>query len=148
MVLVAGGLGVTPDVFREAFSRVKPAPAGQEPDPRQVQLNKRALLDALSKYGVTNDRLDEVSDTYRYRPGAGNVWKHTDAMVEVVITNVGGKVTGFGIKNAGNGYSSPPQISVPGFPNLKTKVTLQFTKDLATNGSIKAIEIIPPATLP
>src|SRR5689334_10813701 len=31
VVLVAAGLGVTPEVFRDAFSRVTPAPAGREP---------------------------------------------------------------------------------------------------------------------
>jgi hypothetical protein len=35
--LVAGALGVPPDVFREAFSHVTPAPGGEEPDPDQVQ---------------------------------------------------------------------------------------------------------------
>ncbi|MEI8283231.1 MAG: hypothetical protein WCG75_12560, partial [Armatimonadota bacterium] len=35
VILVAGGLGVPPQIFREAFSHVKPAPAGQEPDPEQ-----------------------------------------------------------------------------------------------------------------
>src|ERR1051325_7086572 len=58
VVLVAGALGVQPQVFRDAFSHVRPAPRGTEPDPRQVRENKAALMSALGRYGVTNDRLD------------------------------------------------------------------------------------------
>ena len=80
MPLSRRGLGVPAEVFREAFTHVKPAPAGEQPDPEQVQRNKRALLDALGKYGVNNDRLDEVSNMYRYRPGDENLWRHSDAI--------------------------------------------------------------------
>src|SRR5438552_11396179 len=40
VVLIAAALGVTPEVFREAFSHVRPAPAGREPEPGQVRQNK------------------------------------------------------------------------------------------------------------
>ncbi len=66
VILVASALGVPAKVFREAFSHVHPAPAGTRPDPEQVRANKDALLSALSKYDVTNDRLDTVSNYYRY----------------------------------------------------------------------------------
>src|SRR5579862_3361570 len=46
VVLIAAALGVPPETFREAFSHVMPARAGEEPDPDQVQRNKRALLSA------------------------------------------------------------------------------------------------------
>src|SRR5690349_4185380 len=59
VALVAGALGVKPDVFREAFSRVTPAPAGEHPDPDQVRNNKDALLAALAPYGIANERLDQ-----------------------------------------------------------------------------------------
>src|SRR6059058_3191920 len=55
VILVASALGVTADVFRDALSHVTPAADGRAPEPEQVRKNKRALLDALSKYGVTND---------------------------------------------------------------------------------------------
>jgi len=71
VVLVAGGLGVKPEVFREAFSHVKPAPAGTEPDPEQVRKNKAALMDALGKYGVTNEKLDTVSKLLPLRAQQG-----------------------------------------------------------------------------
>lgn len=147
VVLVAAGLGVPTEVFREAFSHVTPAAAGQEPDPQQVQLNKRALLDALGKYGVTNDRLDQVSDTYRYPPGDPNLWKHSEAVV--IATVVNGKVTGFHIVKAGGGYTTPPRITVPGFADLPIEVTLHFGSDLQTNGSIAAIKLTDtPTTKP
>src|SRR5690348_4898968 len=57
VVLIASMLGVPEEVFREAFSGVSPAGAGQEPNPIQVQLNKSALLEVLGPYGVTNDHL-------------------------------------------------------------------------------------------
>src|SRR4051812_1064265 len=75
VLLIANALGVTPEVFREAFSRVKPAPAGTEPDEAEVQRNKAVLLGALSRYGVTNETLDRVSNYYRYRPGEGRIWR-------------------------------------------------------------------------
>jgi hypothetical protein len=72
--LIAAALGVPTQVFREAFSSVSPAAAGEEPDPAQVQRNKAELLEVLAPYGVTNERLDEVSDFYRYAGSAGQTW--------------------------------------------------------------------------
>lgn len=141
VVLVAAGLGVPADVFREAFSHVRPAPAGHEPDPQQVRRNKEALLDALGKYGVTNDRLDTVSNTYRYRPGGRELWTHADAVVTATVAD--GKVTGFEIKTAGAGYTTPPKVSIPGFPKLTATVTLHFDTDLTKNGSIESVKLTP-----
>ena len=62
VILIGNALGVTPEVFREAFSHVKPAPGGEQPDPAQVQRNKAALLKALGPYRVTNELLDRVSN--------------------------------------------------------------------------------------
>jgi hypothetical protein len=139
VVLVASALGVAPEVFRDAFSRVKPAPAGERPDPAQVQLNKQTLLASLGPYGITNDRLDEVSNFYRYNGRDGGIWRHTPATVAATVRN--GVVTGFTIVNAGAGYTSAPDISVPGQPGLKVKVTLSFGPDFASNGSLKEIQL-------
>ena len=139
VILVASALGVDPEVFRDAFSRVKPAPAGEQPDPAQVQLNKQALLDTLEPYGVTNDRLDEVSNFYRYNGRNGGLWRHTPASVTATLHN--GFVTGFTIVNAGAGYTTAPAISVPGQPGLKVIATLSFGPDLARNGSLKEIKL-------
>ncbi|MEQ1843928.1 MAG: hypothetical protein ABL994_26285 [Verrucomicrobiales bacterium] len=34
-------------------------------------------MSALGKYGITNERLDTVSNFYRYPPGRGDLWKTT-----------------------------------------------------------------------
>ncbi len=70
VALIAAALGITDDVFREAFSRVRPArPGSGGPTNEEAQQNKAALMKALGKYGFTNERLDAVSNFYRYPPG-------------------------------------------------------------------------------
>ena len=142
VALVAGALNVSPDVFRKAFSGVSPAPAGQQPDPAQVRLNKEALLRVLGPDNVTNDRLDEVSNYYRYRPESGQLWRHVPAQATATLRD--GQLVSISLKEAGAGYSSPPRVSIEGVPNAKATVTLSFTTDLKTNGSIKSIGIEKP----
>ena len=144
VVLVANGLGVTPEAFRNAFSRVKPAPAGSAPEPEQVQRNKANLLDALGRYGVTNEQLDHVSNYYRYRPDSGRLWTTTPAAAYATIRN--GVVTLIVITEGGAGYSSLPIVSIPGHPGMKFKTTLAFGKDLKKNGSIASIIIASGAS--
>lgn len=137
--LIAAGLGVKPDVFRQAFSGVTPARGGG-PTEGQARSNKAALLSVLGKHGVTNERLDEVSNYYRFNPGAGETWKQSPAEIQATITE--GKVTGFKIVNAGAGYSSPPTVTIPGYPNVQTRVTLEYGTNLTTNGRISSVEIL------
>ena len=65
VALIAAALGVEPEVFRQAFSNVKPARGGA-PSAARVRANKEVLMSALGKQGITNDRLDTVSNYYRY----------------------------------------------------------------------------------
>ncbi len=139
VVLIAAGLGVPSDVFREAFSHVRPAPAGEAPDPEQVRRNKGELMSALAKYGVSNESLDRVSNYYRYNRSRGEWWPYRAAKVEAIFSH--GTVTGFKIVDPGAGYSSPPTITVAG-SNVTTVVTLAFGRDLAKNGSIASIKIV------
>ncbi len=139
VILIAAALNVSPEVFRKAFSNVKPAPAGQQPDPAQVVLNKQTLMQSLGPYGVTDDRLNTVSNFYRYSRSRGEMWRHTPAEAYATVEN--GAVTGITITNAGAGYSSPPKVSVPGLSNVVLTATLSFGTDLDTNGSIKKIEV-------
>lgn len=141
VVLIAAALGVSPDVFRDAFSKVTPARDGS-PTETQVRANKQFLMDALSKFGVSNDRLDTVSNYYRYRPQSGELWTHTPAKAKAIIED--GVVTGFEIVEAGAGFSTPPQIVVVGHPEVKAEATLDFTTNLKTNGSIESLVIIKP----
>jgi hypothetical protein len=139
VVLIAAALGVPPDVFREAFSHVRPAPAGTRPAPDQVRKNKDELLKALGPYGVTNDRLDEVSDYYRYVQRRGQLWPTKPAATYAEVK--GGKIVRFVVTKGGAGYSSPPSVSVPGF-DVEAKVELSFGKKLETNGSVAAITLV------
>jgi hypothetical protein len=143
VVLIAAALKVPANVFRKAFSNVKPARGGQEPDLAQVSKNKQTLMSSLGPYGVTNERLDTVSNYYRYRPGNGELWRHTPATAYATIQN--GVVTAVTIVDPGSGYSSPPTISIPGIANANLTATLSFGDDFAKNGSIKEIAIAAPA---
>jgi hypothetical protein len=141
VVLIAAALGVPSNVFREAFSHVRPAPAGTRPDPEQVRRNKEALMDALEKYGVTNDRLDEVSNYYRYVRRRGELWKTRPAAAYALVKD--GKVTSVMITNGGSGYSSPPTVTVHDVPGFEAEVKLAFSKQLNKNGSVASIKLVP-----
>ena len=142
VILIASALGVPADVFRSTYRNVTPAPRGQEPDPRQVGLNKEALLTGLSPYGVTNDRLDAVSDYYRYNPGRNEMWRHTPAAGYATVTK--GVVTSITITNTGSGYTTAPAATLTGLPNATLTVKIQYSKELAENGSITAITVDKP----
>ncbi len=143
VVLIAAALGVPTEVFREAFSHVHPAGPDRGPTGDEARANKRALMQALAPYGVTNDRLDEVSNYYRYNRSRGEMWPTTDATAYALIKN--GQITGFDITDAGSGYSSPPQVSVPGF-QLTPSATLAWSKDFESNGSVSGLTLPDPKT--
>ncbi len=138
--LIAGALGVSAKVFRDAFSKVTPTPDGSDPDPSQAQANKQILLDALGPYGVTNERLDEVSDYYRYFGTDGAQWPRTKAKARVKIRN--GKVVRITIKKAGSGYSATPKVTVRGYPNVKVKAKVAYGTDFSANGQIVRLKVV------
>jgi hypothetical protein len=139
--LIAAALGVPAAVFREAFVHVQPAPAGEQPDPAQIRLNKEALLQRLGLYGVTNERLDEVSNYYRYRRESGELWRHVDASGFALIR--GYKIVSITMTNPGAGYTSAPLVSLPVGLTVYPMAILAFGTDLSTNGSISKIELTP-----
>jgi hypothetical protein len=143
VVLIAAALEVKPDVFREAFSGVTPARDGP-PTPEQAQRNKAALMKVLGPHGVTNERLDEVSNYYRYQPQKGGLWRTTPAEAHAVVED--GKVKQIVVTNPGSGYSTLPKATVEDMEKIQLKVTLQFGKDLKKNGVIGSIEIALPET--
>jgi hypothetical protein len=140
VVLIAAALGVPTEVFRGSFSAVSPAAAGEEPDPAQVQANKAALLRVLAPYGVTNERLDEVSDYYRYNGSAGEVWRRSAATARAVVRN--GRVVSVRIVRAGAGYSSTPRVLLAGYPKVKVRATIAYGTDLATNGRVAKLALV------
>jgi hypothetical protein len=136
-VLIAAALGVKTEVFREAFSGVTPAKGGG-PSGDEARRNKDALLKVLGPHGITNERIDEVSNFYRYRPQNSELWKHKEAKAHAIVEN--GKVTKVIVTDPGFGYSSPPKVTVNGLPDAELRVSLLFDKDFQKNGSIKAIQ--------
>jgi hypothetical protein len=138
VVLVAAALGVKAEVFREAFRGVTPA-RGRKPTGEEARRNKAALMKVLAPHGVSNDRIDEVSDYYRYQPGRGRLWKASPAEAHAVVE--GGKVLRVVVTEPGSGYSTPPKATVRGMEGLALKVTLQFSKDLKKNGSVRSVAV-------
>jgi hypothetical protein len=138
--LIAAALAVKPEVFRKAFSGVTPA-RGRGPSREEARKNKEALLKVLAPHGVTNERLDEVSDYYRFRPQAGEFWPTTAAKGHAIVED--GKLKKIVVTEPGAGYCSPPTVQVEGFKDVEVKTTLEFSKNLKTNGGISAIEILP-----
>jgi hypothetical protein len=138
VVLVAAALGVKPEVFRQAFSGVTPARNGR-PTGEQARRNKDALLKVLGPYGITNERLDEVSDYYRYQPQRGELWKTTAPKAHAIVED--GKIKEIIVTQAGAGYSTPPRAEIQGMEQVPLKVSLSFGTDMKKNGSIKSIEL-------
>lgn len=136
--LIAAALGVEPDVFREAFSGVTPA-HGRGPTGDEARKNKAALMRVLAPHGITNERLDQVSDYYRYRPQNGELWRTTEAEAHAIVEN--GEVKQIVITNPGSGYSSPPTATIPSLNNQQLEVILGFSKDFKKNGAVSKIEL-------
>ncbi len=132
VVLVAAALGVPTEVFREAFSGVTPAGAGNDVSDERALANKAALLRVLAPYGISNGQLDAASNFYRYNGSAGESWPHEPATA--TVSN--GVVT---ITNAGYGYSSAPTVTLS--TGQTATATLAFGTDTATNGSIASITL-------
>jgi hypothetical protein len=131
------------ELFREAFSGVTPARNGR-PSPGEARRNKAILMKALGPHGITSERLDEVSDYYRYQPQRGQPWKNVPAKAYAIVEN--GKVKKVVVTSPGSGYNTPPTAIVRGMEMVALKVTVQFGKELDKNGSVRAVEIETPAT--
>ncbi len=136
VVLIAAALGVPTEVFREAFAGVTPSTDG-EPTGAEAQANKDALLAVLGPYGITNDQLDTVSNRYRYRAAAGEIWPNTPATAEAIVED--GEVTGVRVLNGGAGYTSAPTITLS--TGQTATAELAYGTDLTTNGSIASIAL-------
>lgn len=137
--LIAAALGVETEIFRDAFSGVTPA-HGRGPSEAEARANKKVLLDALGKYGITNERLDEVSNYYRYQPQSGELWNHTPATATATVEN--GKIVSVKITNPGAGYMAPPSVVIAGHPDARIEATVEFTQDLQTNGRLASLTVV------
>jgi hypothetical protein len=140
VVLMAAALGVKPDEFRKAFSGVKPA-HGRGPTGAEARRNKEALMKVLGPLKVTNERMDEVANYYRFRPQNGELWPTKPAKAHAVVEE--GKITKIVVTDPGAGYSSPPKVSVKGFEKVPLEAKLKLDTDLKKNGGIASIEVVP-----
>ncbi|SDU22663.1 hypothetical protein SAMN05444156_2719 [Verrucomicrobium sp. GAS474] len=141
VILIAGALGVPPETFREAFSHVHPAgPNAGGPTPDEARQNKKALLDVLAPLGITNERLDTVSNYYRYNKSKGEMWPTKPAEAYALVES--GSVTRFVITNGGSGYSSPPTVAVPGVQGGNASAHLVYKKEFDGNGSVDSIRFV------
>lgn len=138
--LIAAALGVQDEVFREAFSHVHPAGPGRGgPTEAEARANKQALMNALGKFGITDERLNAVSNFYRYAAWEGGIWKNKAAAANALVKD--GVIVGYEIISGGCGYTTLPVVSVPGFANVPVTVELSFGKSFETNGTISAIAL-------
>jgi hypothetical protein len=138
VVLIAAALGVEPELFRDAFSVVRPAALGTAPEAERVIANKAVLLAALSPYGITNARLDAVSNHYRYDASAGELWPTRAAAATAVVQD--GTVLRVDVTKPGSGYTSAPTATVPGVAGV-LHVTLRYGTELATNGGVADVTV-------
>ncbi len=143
VVLIAAALEVKPDQFREAFSGVTPSKNGP-PSRDEAQKNKAALMKVLKPLGISNDRLDEVSNFYRYQPQRGELWKNTPAEGHAIVED--GKIKQIVITSPGAGYSTPPKVVVQGMEKTALKATIHLDKELKKNGGIEAVEVAATET--
>ena len=96
-------------------------------------------MNALGKFGVTDDRLNAVSNFYRYPPGSRALWKNKPATANALLKN--GTIVGYEITSGGYGYTRPPTVSAPGSDGAMAKVEISYGKYLETNGAVSAITI-------
>ncbi len=136
--LMAAGLGVKPDEFRKAFSGVTPA-RGRAPTGAEQRRNKESLMKVLGPLKVTNERMDEVADYYRFRPQKGELWPTKPAEAHAVIE--GGKIKDIVVTEPGSGYNTPPEATIEGFRNVRLETKIKYNKDLKKNGGIESVEI-------
>ena len=97
-------------------------------------------MNALGKFGIDNDRLDAVSNFYRYPPGSRNLWKNQPATASALVKE--GSIIGYEITNGGYGYTKSPIVTVPGMASATAKVEIAYGKDMATNGTVSVITMV------
>jgi hypothetical protein len=144
--LMAAALGVTPDEFRKAFSGVTPV-RGRGPTGAEQRRNKEALMKVLGPLKVTNERMDEVANYYRFRPQKGELWPIKPAEAYAVVD--GGEIKEIVVTTPGSGYNSAPKATIEGVKNVRLEAKVKYDADLKKNGGITAVELVPtdrPAT--
>jgi hypothetical protein len=147
VALIAAALGVPDNVFRETFTHVHPAGLNSNgPTDAEARQNKAALMAGLSPYGVTDDRINEVSNYYRYmRRKHDDLWQHRDALAYAVV-DAKNKFLRFDLVDPGAGYTTPPKVTIKDKSDVTVTAKLLLGTDLDTNGSIESLVIVAPTT--
>ena len=96
-------------------------------------------MKVLKPLGVTNERMDEVANYYRFRPQNGELWPTKPAKAYAVVED--GKIKMVVVTEPGSGYSSPPKVAVKGFEKVPLEAKLKLVTDLKKNGGIESIEV-------
>ena len=138
VTLMAAALGVKPEEFRKAFSGVRPA-HGRGPTAEEARRNKEALMKVLGPLNVSNERMDEVANYYRFRPQNGELWPTKPAKAYAVVED--GKIKKVVVTEPGSGFSTPPKVTVKGFEKVPLEAKLKLVTDLKKNGGIESIEV-------
>ena len=138
--LMAAALGVKPDEFRKAFSGVTPA-RGRGPTGAEQRRNKQALMKVLAPLKVTNERMDEVADYYRFRPQKGELWPTKPAAAYAVVDD--GKIKRIVVTDPGSGYNTPPKATIEGFKNVRLETKIKYGTNLKKNGGVESVQIAP-----
>ncbi len=114
-------------------------PAAAARPARKQRRNKEALMKVLGPLKVTNDRMDEVANYYRFRPQKGELWPTKPAEAYAVVD--GGKIKEIVVTEPGSGYNTPPKATIDGFKNIRLEAKIKYDKDLKKNGGIESVEI-------
>ena len=136
--LMAAALGVKPEEFRKAFSGVTPA-RGRGPTGAEARRNKEALMKVLGPLKVTNERMDEVANYYRFRPQDNELWPTKPAEAYAIIED--GTVEKIVVTKPGTGYNTPPKAVIKGHEKIRLEAKVKYDKDLKKNGGIESVEI-------
>lgn len=148
VALIAAALKVPDAVFRETFTHVHPAgPGSNGPTDAEARQNKAALIKGLSPYGVTDDRINTVSNYYRYmKRNPTDLWQHRNATAYAVVS-ADNKILRFDLVDPGAGYTTPPKVTIEGMTDTPITAKLEFGTDLSTNGSIQSLAVAMPTTM-
>lgn len=77
-------------------------------------------------YGITNDRLDTVSNYNRCQPGCGRIWRRNPAQVTAVIRD--GKVVTFNNTNWSGGRDLRASDRLKRWLGLRCKLSEQIKR--------------------
>ena len=98
-------------------------------------------MKVLAPLKVTNERMDEVANYYRFRPQKGELWPTKPAEAYAVVD--GGKIKKIVVTKPGSGYNTPPKATIEGFKIVRLEAKVKYDTNLKKNGGVESVEIVP-----